>query len=108
MAKYREDNADKLDKVQRIWRENNTELRKAYKARIYKEWKEAYLCRQCGRKAFPFTLCEKHRRAHRLNDKGWRKKARDGGRCPKCAIDLHFEMDKGFVNCTTCRERSVV
>ena len=76
-------------------------VKKAYKEKS----KRMGLCITCTEPSIPGRInCYKHNQeVLRQRDKQ-RQKRKDEGRCATCGIPLHYQMDKGFINCLSCRE----
>lgn len=58
----------------------------------------------CGQLSFPFIRCDKHLKIRAEQSKKRRKNLKLQNRCYRCGIDLHSEMDAGFLTCLTCRD----
>ena len=71
--------------------------------RLRKERIEKGLCRDCGKPAYPYSSCEYHRNKNSEYGRKHYSNFKKQGKCVRCGIDLHPDMDEGFISCLTCR-----
>ena len=74
--------------------------------RDYKEKsKRMGICITCAEPSIPGRInCVKHTQSVNLQRQRQMQKRRDENRCVTCSIPLHYQMDKGFRSCLSCRE----
>jgi hypothetical protein len=81
---------------------------------------EKGVCEVCEGEVFSKNLCVKHLLMKNNNSKkwsrrnkeyqtkksfSWREMYKKEGRCYKCGIQLHPEMDSGYMSCSMCAEK---
>ena len=69
---------------------------------VYKfKHKKLGLCPHCSRIVkFNFKHCE----LHLQYQKDRRNKHKEEGKCQRCGLILHEDMDNGYLSCLNCRE----